>query len=158
MVLFNKWRWQFLAFESAAEGCPAQAWFDGLPQDHKEEIIDLLDYVRNTTNRPWPDNVYDALKGEGGISEIKVQNIRCLRDGKVREITYRIYGFFGPKGYEHAYTFLHGTEKSVKNDRSGKQIAKGRLGELARGTGGVREFKFEKEPDSEIEERPRRPN
>ena len=158
MVTFETWRWEFLAFKSAAEGCPVQRWFDGLPQDHKEEIIDLLDHVRNTTNRPWPDKIFDPLKGAGGISEIKPTNIPCLRDGRVKEITYRMYGFFGPKGHEHTYTFLHCAEKDVKNDAIGKQIAKGRLGEIERGSAGVHKFKFQEEPDSEIEERPRRPN
>src|SRR2546421_7614302 len=61
---------------------------------------------------------------------------------KVKSITYRIYGFFGPKGYIHSYTFLHGAEKSVKNDVVGKQIAKGRLDELERGTAGIHKFEF----------------
>lgn len=135
-----------------------QTWFDGLPQDHKEEITDLLEYVRVMTDRPWPEKIFDPLKGEGGISEIKVPNIRCLRDGEVREITYRIYGFFGPKRYKHSYTFLHGAEKDVKNDRIGKQIAKGRFGEIERQSAGVHKFKFEKEPDSEVEAGSRRTN
>ncbi|HXM22280.1 MAG TPA: hypothetical protein VN948_13570 [Terriglobales bacterium] len=129
-----------------------------LPPDHKEEIVELLDYVRNTTNRPWPDKIYDPLKGAGGISEIKPTNIRCLRDGKVKEITYRMYGFFGPKGYDRTYTFLHCVEKDVKNDRIGKQIAKGRLDEIERGSAGVHKFNLTEDVASAIAERPRRPS
>src|SRR5438874_8559877 len=103
---------------------------------------------------------FDPLRGEGGISEIKIPNIRCFRDGKAKSITYRIYGFFGP--YKQCYTFLHGTEKEVKNDTVGKQIAKGRLDELPRdlGTGrvSVRKFEFEEKSDSKTEEGPKRPN
>jgi len=136
------WRWQFLAFKSKAEGQPVQIWFDALPEDDKYEITDLLDYLQKVTDRLWPEAVFDPLKGAGGISEIKIPDIRCFRDGKVKSITYRIYGFFGPKGYIHSYTFLHGAEKSVKNDVVGKQIAKGRLDELERGTAGIHKFEF----------------
>jgi hypothetical protein len=158
VVIIETWRWEFYAFVSKAEGCPVQSWFDGLPQEDKEEIVDLLDRVRNTTSRPWPERIYDPLKGEGGISEIKVENLTREREGKVEEITYRIYGFFGPKHLEHSYTFLHGTEKSVKNDRTGKAIAKGRFDEIERGTAGVQKFNHTRRPVSAVKEEPRRPN
>jgi hypothetical protein len=109
-------------------------------------------------DRLWPDEVFDPLRGAEGISEIKVPNIRCFRDGKVKSITYRIYGFFGPRGYGHCYTFLHGTEKDVKNDTTGKQIAERRLDELARGLATVHKFEFQEEPDPPTEERPRHTN
>ena len=160
MVTFETWRWKFYVFESEAEGCPVQRWFDSLPQDHRDEIVDLLDYVRNTTSKPWPEKVYDSLKGEGGISEIKVENIPCEREGELIEVTYRMYGFFGPKEYKYSYTFLHAWEKNVKNDRLGKQLAKGRLGELLRGGSGtgVRQFDFEGKSGPQTQEKSRRPN
>jgi len=158
VVTFETWRWEFYAFVSEAEGCPVQSWFDGLPQEDREEIVDLLDRVRNTTNRPWPERIYDPLKGEGGISEIKVENLTRLREAKVEEITYRIYGFFGPRHLEHSYTFLHGTEKSAKNDRLGKAIAKGRLEEIARSIAGVQKFNHKGRSGTKVEEKPRRPN
>src|ERR1700683_1903902 len=152
VIPLETWRWEFLAFESVAEGHPVQEWFNNLPEDHREEIIDLLDYVRNTTGRPWPKKIFDPLKGEGGISEIKPANIPCLRDGKVKVITYRMYGFFGPPGHEHTYTFLHCAEKDVKNDRTGKQIAKGRLDEIERRTARVHKFDHTGKSDSAPEE------
>jgi hypothetical protein len=133
-------------------------WFDNLPPDHRDEIAALLRYVRVTTNKPWPERVYDPLAGEDGISELKAENIRCERAGKVVSVTYRIYGFFGPT--EHSYTCLHAWEKKAKNDRLGKDIAKGRLEELKRNgpSTGVCEFEYEKDVDSPVEERPRRPS
>lgn len=150
------WRWEFLAFRSTAEGCPVQRWFDELPEDDRYEITELLYFLQKTNDRLWPDAVFDPLRGAGGISEIKFPNIRCFRDGKVKSITYRIYGYFGPTGQGYCYTFLHGTRKDVKNDTVGKQIAKGRLDELYRGGSSVSvvKFNFEKEPDSEIKEGP----
>jgi hypothetical protein len=154
------WRWEFLAFQSAAEGRVVQRWFNALPEEDKYEITDLVDALQKMNNRLWPEEVFDPLKGAGGISEIKIPNIKCFRDSKAKIITYRIYGFFGPG--KRSYTFLHGAEKDVKNDTIGKQIAKDRLDELRRGLpiglASVHKFEFEEGLDSETEEKPRRPN
>jgi hypothetical protein len=153
------WRWRFLGFRSVAEGRPVQAWFNSLPEEpDRYEITDLLDALQKVNDRPWAKEVFDPLEGAGGISEIKIPNIRCERDGKFKCITYRIYGFFGPKAYERSYTFLHGTEKEVKNDAIGKQIAKGRLDELLGGFADVHKFEFQEEPNSETAEGTPRPN
>ena len=153
------WRWDFFGFRSVAEGRPVQIWFNALPEDpDRYEITDLLDALQKVNDRPWSKEVFDPLEGAGGISEIKIPNIRCERDGKVKSLTYRIYGFFGPKNYEHSYTFLHGTEKRVKNDTVGKQIAKGRLDELLGGFGDVHKFEFEERSNSTVAERTHRPN
>lgn len=156
----EKWRWVFLAFRSVAEGRPVQEWFDALPDEDKYEITDLLDALQKATDRLWPKEVFDPLRGADGISEIKVPNIKCFRAGKVKIITYRIYGYFGP--YKHCYTFLHATEKDVKNDTVGKQIAESRLDELRRGLASevatVHKFEFVEGFDSEVEEESRRPN
>jgi hypothetical protein len=152
------WRWEFLGFQSVAEGCPVQVWFNSLPEEpDRYEITDLLDALQKVNDRLWSKEVFDPLEGAGGISEIRIPNIRCVRDGKVRSITYRIYGFFGPRGCEHTYTFLHGSEKKVKNDTIGKQIAKGRLDELLGGFADVHKFEFQKESDSAASERARSP-
>lgn len=153
------WRWEFLGFRSVAEGRPVQVWFNSLPEEpDRYEITDLLDALQKVNDRPWSEEVFDPLEGAGGISEIKIPNIRCERDGKVKSITYRIYGFFGPKAYEHSYTFLHGTEKEVRNDTIGKRIAKGRLDELLGGFADVHKFEFQEEPNPETAERTPRPN
>src|SRR5216683_506194 len=115
MIVEKTWRWRFLAFESLREGRPLQEWFDPLPDDDKWEITDLLDALQKVTDRRWPKEVFDPLLGAGGISEIKIPNIKCFRDSEFKIVTYRIYGFFGP--YKQCYTFLHGKEKDVKNDR-----------------------------------------
>lgn len=139
------WRWEFLGFESEALGQPVQEWFDGLHPDDKYEITDLLVYLQNTTERRWPDEVFDPLRGASGICEIRVPNLKMYRNGEYLEITYRIYGYFGPQ--RGCYTFLHGTDKDVKNDTVGKGIAEGRLAELGRGEAGVHKFNFKEELD-----------
>jgi len=150
MVLEKTWRWVFLAFESQAEGNPVQNWFDRLPEEDRYEITDLLDNLQKVNDRLWPKEVYNALRGEGGISEIRIPNLKRFRDGRVQIITYRIYGFFGP--FQQCYTFLHGTTKDVKNDREGKKIAKQRLDRLRAGLGtgavSIRKLAFEGGADS----------
>jgi hypothetical protein len=158
MSIEKGWRWDFLGFESKAEGRPVQRWFDSLPDEpDRYEITDLLDALQKVNDRLWPKEVFDPLLGAGGISEIRIPNIRCERDGKVKVITYRIYGYFGPKQYEHSYTFLHGAQKEVKNDTLGKQIAKGRLDELLGGFADVHKFEFQKESYPTTPERPPNP-
>src|SRR6266849_5781757 len=114
--------WTFLGFESAKEGQPVQKWFDGLPLDHLDEVKDRLGVLQVLPRSDWDEPYFDPLIGEGGISEIRFDAIKCVK-GK---FYYRIYGFFE----DEAYIFLHATNKKVKNDRHGKQIAKRRLREL----------------------------
>jgi len=165
VIVKQTWRWQFLSFESLAEGRPVQNWFDSLPDEDKWEITDLLDGLQKITDRRWPDEgkdrVFDALQGAGGISEIRFPNIKCVRNGKVKIITYRIYGFFGP--YKQCYTFLHGAEKEAKNDKPGKATAKRRLDELQRwglaaGLVSVHKFNVESNANSTTAEGPLRTN
>jgi hypothetical protein len=142
-VTKRAWRWSFLGFQSAREGQPVQAWYDVLPENHKGEVTDLLTYLQNVTNRLWRRPEFDPLDGEGGISEIIVPDIRDSQG----VFYYRIYGFFGPQ--EHEYTFLHATNKKVRNDRHGKNIARDRLRQLQQGEAGgarVHKFSFEKGP------------
>ena len=138
----DTWNWTFLGFESLKEGRPVQTWFDGLPEEEKDEIRDTLVYLEKIIDRRWPEASYDPLSGAGGISEIKVPEFRRLRHGLVQRITLRIYGFFGPNSQKSAYTFLHGTDKKVRNDTKGKSIGKRRLDELLRGEATVHRFRI----------------
>ncbi len=141
------WRWSFQTFESGAEGVPVQRWFDGLPENGRSEVIDLLNYLSNLTTSLWRRPEFDPLLGAAGISEIRVPSIRT----KSGVLTYRIYGYFGPE--ERQYCFLHGTAKEVRNDKDGKRIAERRLDELKRGRAATRKFSFEKSPVVEIKKR-----
>jgi hypothetical protein len=136
------WKWAFLGFESSGEGRPVQSWFDALPEDEQDVVVDTLVYLENLTTTRWPKESYDPLAGAGGISEIRFSEFRGLQHGTVQRITLRIYGFFGPKEQKRSYTFLHGTDKKVKNDAQGKSIGKRRLDELLRGEATIHKFNF----------------
>jgi hypothetical protein len=136
-----EWRWQFLGFESK-EGRLVQAWFDGLHEDVKDEIRDLVvTYLSKLTNKLWRRPEFDLLDGAGGISEIRPKEVSVEKDGEIETETYRIYGFF-PKDRRHTYVFLHGTRKGMKNDGPGKRIARDRLRQLEQGKATVHEFSF----------------
>ena len=144
MIEKVEWRWTFHGYKSDNDGCPVQDWFDCLPEDDRDEIASVLNYLRNITNRAWEAlEEFDPLFGEGGISEIRIPQITRLEHGVIQKITYRIYGYFGPGKLQ--YTFLHGTDKKERNDKHGKQIAKIRFGQIQRGNADIHRFSFEKD-------------
>jgi hypothetical protein len=138
--------WSFFGIELEAEGRPIQDWYDGLSIQAQEEITDLVEHLRVKKASLWDRPDFDPLEGEGGISEIRPDNIRDDAGSR----TLRVYGIMGWP-YKMSYTFLHGTEKDVKNDRDGKDFAKYRLEQvtaetLKRGRPTVHEFDFEGKP------------
>jgi hypothetical protein len=130
----QEWRWQFVGFESSSGWRPVQAWFDTLPDDDRYEILYLLNILSNATSKLWRRPEFDPLEGAGGISEIRVPELRSARGS----VTYRIYGYFGPVSRQ--YCFLYGTDKKVRNDEEGKRIAKNRLDELQNGAARVHQL------------------
>jgi hypothetical protein len=117
-------------------------WFDGLPEDAKDEIRDLLGYLEKMTATKWRRPEFDPLEGDSGISELRASNTSSENNGEIKTAIRRIYGFFGPKERKRSYTFLHGAEKIVGNDKNGKRIARERLKRLERGEATVHEFEF----------------
>ena len=153
--ILREWRRQnvdvlWLRFETEAEGRPVQVWFDKLRIEAKEEIIDLILHMRVRIASQWRLPEFDPLDGEGGISELRPNNIHC-EEGS---LTYRIYGL---RSYPEklSYTFLYGVRKEVKNDREGKDFAKWRLQQLHQeqfrtGRPAAHTFDFSGKSDSEI--------
>lgn len=146
----EKWSWEFWGFESPTEGRPVQDWFDDLPGEAKDEIIDLVRYLRLRTNSRWQRPEFDPLRGSCGISELRTDRIQVERGGLCEEATYRMYGYFGPG--EHAYTLLHGTKKEQTNDRPGKQIACERLRQIKLGAATCHRFRFKSRSDLSTKE------
>jgi hypothetical protein len=139
--------WEFYGFKSEHEGTVVQDWFNGLDMDAQDEIVNLVQHLSVVPGGQWTRPDYDPLEGEGGISELRPRDVRTLAGNAV----YRIYGYRGCPN-KRCYTFLHGTDKDVKNDVEGKAIAKGRLNQLLCGTGGeVHEFDFTAQSLEEIE-------
>jgi hypothetical protein len=152
----EKWVWEFWGFKSDAEGCPVQVWFHALPEEAKEEIRDLVRYLRVKTRSKWQKPSFDPLRGSCGISELRPDDVSAEVNGRLEEFTYRIYGFFGPG--QHAYTFLHGTRKEATNDRQGKEIACRRLEAIKLKRATVHGFRFQSRHDRETNEESSREN
>jgi phage-related protein len=130
MFDLREWNWRFRGFETLGGDRVVQKWFDGLPEDAKEEFQDILGYLQRVANHLWQRPRFDQL--EDRISEVRA---------KAQSGVYRMYGYFGPS--RETYTFLHGTEKKVRNDAKGKRTAKDRLRQLERNEARTHEFEFE---------------
>jgi|ERR1700683_401995 len=126
------WNWSYRAYEAPSGNRPVQEWFTALSLEVRDEIRDLIDYLRHLPIQNWQYPRFEQL-GDG-ISEIRV---------KVQKVRYRVYGYFGPPTLHRCYTFLHGCDKKVSNDRHGKKIAKDRMAEIDRGDAKTHEFEFE---------------
>ncbi|MGH9682225.1 MAG: type II toxin-antitoxin system RelE/ParE family toxin [Candidatus Acidiferrales bacterium] len=140
--LRGAWNWSFRGYETPLGNRLAQDWFDGLSDEAKDGARDAIGYLQHSPIHLWKRPHFEKL--EDGISEVR------FRVGKVR---YRFYGYFGPGGFFRSYTFLHGTDKKVRNDVHGKGIARVRMGEIERKEARTHEFEFEDEPDPSLAKR-----
>jgi hypothetical protein len=138
---------EFFGIEVRVEGRIVQRWFDALPLDAREYILNLVLHLERLPMGRWRRPDYDPLDGEGGISELRPKDVR----GADGNIVYRIYGMRGHPS-KNSYTFLHGTDKDAKNDVEGKEHAKWRLDQLLRKEAQAHKFDFASEFNTEIEE------
>jgi hypothetical protein len=129
----KRWFWTFLAFKTLQGNCPVQEWFDGLGDGARDDLQDTLAYLQVIANNLWRRPKFDQLEDE--ISEIR---------GHTATEELRIYGYF--PGLQQTYTFLNGTDKKVRNDRQGKQLAKQRLALIRANRATTHKFEFDKDP------------
>jgi|SRR6266851_5539879 len=141
----EQWCWTFYGFQTQVGNKPVRDWINGLPHDAIDgsglfcktahypidELLDVLAYMQVRPNVEWhsPQN-FKPL--EAGLSEIRFST---------EDHWYRIYGIFWPIG-RAKYTFLHGTDKKVKNDKDGKKLANDRRDQLRRRQASIHEFSF----------------
>jgi Phage derived protein Gp49-like (DUF891) len=132
MKRVEEWNWAFRGYQTAVDGQPVQDWFDDLPEDAQDEARAAIGYLQHLPIRLWGPPTFKHLGNS--LSEIRF---------RLLTVRYRIYGYFGPKGYVRTYTFLHGTDKKVSNDRDGKELASDRLGKIERNRASTHAFMFE---------------
>jgi hypothetical protein len=126
----EQWYWTFWGYESRLKNRPVAVWINKLSQPARDELVDVLCYMRVSPNNEWLPQHFRLL--DDGISEIRFQDA---------DHWLRIYGFFWPD--RMCYTMLHGTEKKVKNDKDGKNLAKSRRDELKKREASVHLFSVE---------------
>jgi hypothetical protein len=130
---------EFYGIDVKNEGRVVQDWFDQLGIEAKSEILNLFLHLQRLPMGRWRRPEYDPLDGEGGISELRADEV-STDDGVA---FYRIYGW---KRYpeSNSYTFLHGTDKDEKNDVVGKESAKRRATQLFGGEAHPHRFDFDR--------------
>jgi phage-related protein len=130
--------WSFYGYITPAGGKEVQDWFDGLPEEAQDEIRDVIGYLEHRPSAQWSGPQFKALGG--GLSELR---IKCNELNK----TYRIYGFYWPKGQRHSYTLLLGRDKKVKNADADVSQARDRLSEIEQKVATTHEFEFSQDAD-----------
>jgi hypothetical protein len=132
--------WAFYGYETPAGGRDVQDWFDGLPNEARDEALDTLGYLQVLPVRLWGLPHFEVFDAD--ISEIR------FRVGALNR-WYRIYGTFGgPENRQYSYTFLLGKEKKVKKDKRGVELARERLKKLRNREARAHGFRFSEKPNS----------
>ena len=126
--------WVFHGYVTPAGTREVQDWFDSvLHEEERDEAKDTIGYLQILPLHQWKKPEYSLL-GEG-LSELRFKVNSLNR-------TYRVYGFFWPKGRRHSYTFLLGRDKKVKNARADVAEARKRKVSVENGKANVHEFEF----------------
>jgi hypothetical protein len=128
----QSYNWTFYGFETAGKNRPVSDWINALSPDAKDELVDMLLYMRIRPPNEWGAEHFKPL--EEGLSEIRFKD---------SDAVCRIYGHFGPVSCFQSYTMLVGAEKKVSNDRDSKKLAKTRRGQLERNEARIYKFDFE---------------
>lgn len=127
-------RWTFYGYLTPAGTPDVQQWFDGLPDESKDEVRDTLLYLRVLPIVQWRLPEFERL-GDG-LSEVRCK-VNVLKQ------IIRIYGAFLPDGARYSYTFLLGTSaKKVNNDLAAKADAYKRLSRIKNGQAGIDVFRL----------------
>jgi hypothetical protein len=137
-MAFESVKWTFYGYVTPAGGRDVQDWFNGLPEEARDEARDTLAYLQQLPPSQWVRTDFAPLGDD--IAEIRFK-VNVEHEQRI----YRIYGTFWPEGLRYSFTFLIGKDKKVKNDKHGKSEAIKRLKKLKlphndRGT--VHEFEF----------------
>lgn len=128
----RQFQWTFYGYETAWRNRPVSDWIKELSLDGRDELIDIVLYMRVRPPNEWDPENFKPL--DDGISEIR------FRDG---DSVCRVYGYFGPTWHVQSYTFLVGATKKVKNDRDSKNLAKTRRDQIERRETNIHRFSFE---------------
>jgi putative component of toxin-antitoxin plasmid stabilization module len=125
----KQWNWTFLGFETPAGNRPVRDWINGLLEDARDELVDVLLQLQIRPNNEWAPEHFKPL--EDGISELRF---------KTATHKYRIYGCLEEN---QTYIMLVGTDKKVSNQKNAKDLAKERRSQLQRGEARTHPFSVE---------------
>ena len=63
-MAYKEWNWQFYGLQWANGNKPVQEWFDGLPEDAKEELRDTIRHLQHLPYHLWKKPQFDRLAGQ----------------------------------------------------------------------------------------------
>jgi hypothetical protein len=124
--------WTFAGYVTEAGRRIVQEWYDSLPEEEYEELLDTLNYLADIEiwKRPEFDKVAKPL-----------HEIRSKANVANHEI--RVYGIFHPT-IRRCFIFLHGvTAKKQDHDKNGQDVALARLRLLNQRKASTHEFVIE---------------
>jgi hypothetical protein len=136
-MVYEQWNWRFFGFQWPNGNKPVQTWFNGLPEDARDEARDTFAYLEHLPIASWKKPKFDPLKGEE-VSEIRFGT---------KTHTYRVYGYYGPDALgRQVYTLLVGDAKKTGNDTGGKREATKRKKHIERREAWIHAFEFHRSP------------
>jgi phage-related protein len=123
----------FAGYVSEAGGKLVQDWYESLPREEHEELLDILNYLSNMPMTSWRRPEFDKVTPP-------LHEIRCKANKKNHII--RVYGVFDAK-VRGRFVMLHGNEcKKTGNDQAGQDLALQRYSLLKQGRATTHEFAF----------------
>jgi hypothetical protein len=124
----------FAGYVSQAGGKLVQDWYDFLPTEEHDELLDTVNHLASMPVTSWRRPEFDKI-------DAPLYEIRCKANKANHEI--RVYGAFDPK-VRGRFILLHGNEAKKKDeDTAGKAVALKRWALLENGKASTHEFVFE---------------
>lgn len=125
----------FVGYVSEAGGQLVQNWYDSLPADERDELLDTVNHLTSLPVTSWKRPQFDKV-------DTPLCEIRCKANKANHEI--RVYGAFDPE-VRGQFILLYGNETKKKDkDKAGQDTASKRLGLIRRGKASTHGFVFEK--------------
>lgn len=125
----------FVGYVSEAGGQLVQDWYDSLPTDEHDELLDTVNHLSSLPITSWRRPAFDKV-------DSPLCEIRCKANKANHEI--RVYGVFNPK-LRGQFILLYGTESKKKNkDKAGQDAALKRWDLIKNRKASTHEFVFEK--------------
>src|SRR5208337_2422736 len=82
----RQYNWTFCGFKTPVGNMPVRDWINALSADGREELIDILIYMRFRPPNEWAPEHFKAL--DDRISELRFRDSGSI---------CRMYGYFGPQ-------------------------------------------------------------
>lgn len=129
---------KFVGYVSEAGRQLVQDWYDSLPTEEHDELLDTVNHLASLPVTSWRRPKFDKL-------DTPLCEIRC--SARVANHEIRVYGAFDSK-VRGQFILLNGnTAKKKDKDRPGQQTALDRLSLIRQGKARTHEFVFEEGVD-----------